>query len=158
MTLAERDLRAIIAHAEEGYPDEVCGVVIGKPGEPRTHAVRRCRNLANRLHREDPILYPRDARTAYVMDPQDLLRIQLEADENGFEFLVIYHSHTDHEAYFSKTDRELALSGGEPLWADAGYLVVSVRDGKAVEYKLFRWDRLINDFKDQVIPLSPSIL
>jgi proteasome lid subunit RPN8/RPN11 len=153
MALAERDLQAIITHAEEGYPDEVCGIVIGRPGEPGTNAVRRCQNLANKLHQEDPMLYPRDARTAYVMDPQDLMRIQLEADQQGLDFLIIYHSHTDHDAYFSRTDREMALMGGEPLWADAAYLVISVRGGKAIAWKSFRWDYLIKDFKDQEIPV-----
>ena len=104
MDLTQAGLKEIFAHAEEGYPDEVCGIVLGKAGDPTTHLVRRCSNLANQHHHEDPVRFPRDARTAYVMDPQDLLRIQREADVKGLDFLVIYHSHTDHEAYFSKTD------------------------------------------------------
>jgi proteasome lid subunit RPN8/RPN11 len=154
MTLTEQDLKAIIAHAEEGYPDEVCGIVIGKAGDPKTNAVRRCLNVANTYHQEDPIRYPRDARTAYIMDPQDLLRIQLEADAKGLDFLVIYHSHTDHDAYFSPTDRELALFEGEPLWPSAQYLVVSVRNKKAQDFKSFIWDPLIKDFKNLMVPVS----
>jgi len=154
MTLTEQDLKGIIAHAEEGYPDEVCGIVIGKAADPKTNAVRRCLNVANTYHQEDPIRYPRDARTAYIMDPQDLLRIQLEADAKGLDFLVIYHSHTDHDAYFSPTDRELALFEGEPLWPGTQYLVVSVRNKKAQDFKLFIWDPLIKDFKNLMVPVS----
>ena len=154
MTLTEQDLKVIIAHAEEGYPDEVCGIVIGKTGDPKTNAVRRCLNVANTYHQEDPIRYPRDARTAYIMDPQDLLRIQLEADAKELDFLVIYHSHTDHDAYFSSTDRDLALFEGEPLWPGAQYLVVSVRNKKAQDFKFFTWDALIKDFKNLMVRAS----
>jgi proteasome lid subunit RPN8/RPN11 len=149
MDIPERALREIFAHAEEGYPDEVCGVVIGAPGDPRTAAVRRCANLANEYHRQDRIRYPRDARTAYVMDPLGLLRIQDEADANGLEVAVIYHSHTDHDAYFSKTDRELALFDGQPLWPGARYLVVSVKAGTAGDFKVFAWDPSTKDFVEE---------
>ena len=154
MTLTEQDLKAIIAHAEEGYPDEVCGIVIGKTGDPKTNVVRRCLNVANTYHQEDPIRYQRDARTAYIMDPQDLLRIQLEADAKGLDFLVIYHSHTDHDAYFSRTDRELALFDGEPLWPSAQYLVIAIRNRKVQDSKYFIWDDLSKDFKDLIVSVS----
>ena len=156
MDLTELELREIFAHAEEGYPDEVCGVVIGKPGDPTMNAVRRCANLANQYHKEDPVRYPRDARTAYIMDPMGLMQIQGEADANGFDLVMIYHSHTDHDAYFSKTDRELALFDGEPLWPNARYLVVSVRNRKVSYFKVFTWDRLIKDFKEEFSPVQIS--
>ena len=148
------ELREIFAHAEEGYPDEVCGVVIGKPGDPKTNAVRRCANLANQYHEQDPVRYPRDARTAYIMDPKGLMQVQAEADAKGFDLVMIYHSHTDHEAYFSKTDRELALFDGEPLWPGARYLVVSVNDRKVSYFKIFMWNPVIKDFMDEVSPAS----
>ena len=149
MDLSARQLKEIFAHAEEGYPEEVCGIVIGKRGDPRTSTVCRCINLANQYHREDPIRYPRDARTAYIMDPKDLLRIQHEADSKRLEFTIIYHSHTDHEAYFSATDRELALFEGEPLWPHAGYMVVSVSNMSVKNFKVFKWDSLIKDFNEE---------
>jgi len=153
MDLTQQELKEIFAHAEDGYPDEVCGIVIGKPGHPKTYAVHRCANLANQYHQEDPTRYPRDARTAYLMDPKELLRIQSEADAKGLEFILIYHSHTDHEAYFSKTDRELALFDGEPLWPGAGYLVVSVREGKITNFKVFIWNHLRKDFTEEPSPV-----
>lgn len=149
MALTQRELNDIFAHAEEGYPDEVCGIVIGKPDDPSTNVVRRCSNLANQYHQDDPIRYPRDAKTAYIMDPKGLLEIQDEADAKGFEFVLSYHSHPDHDAYFSKTDQELALCDGEPLWPHLRYLVVSVKNGKVSYYKLFTWDSIIKDFKEE---------
>lgn len=149
MVLTERELNEIFVHAEEAYPEEACGIVIGKPGNPDTHAVRRCGNLANQYHRDDPTRNPRDAKTAYIMDPKDLLRIQSEADAKGDEFILLYHSHPDHEAYFSETDRELALFGDEPVWPQLRYLVVSVKNGKVSYFKLFSWDSLEKQFREE---------
>jgi [CysO sulfur-carrier protein]-S-L-cysteine hydrolase len=146
MVLTERELNEIFAHAEEAFPEEACGIVIGKRDDPSTNLVRRCSNLANQYHRDDPIRNPRDAKTAYIMDPKDLLRIQSEADAKGFEFVVLYHSHPDHEAYFSETDRELALFDGEPVWPRLRYLVVSVKNGKVSYCKAFTWDSIEKQF------------
>ncbi|HWQ68898.1 MAG TPA: M67 family metallopeptidase [Patescibacteria group bacterium] len=146
MVLTERELNEIFAHAEEAFPEEACGIVIGKPGDPNTNLVRRCRNLANQYHRDDPIRNPRDAKTAYIMDPKDLLRVQSEADATGFEFVLLYHSHPDHEAYFSETDRELALFDGEPMWPQLRHLVVSVKNGKVSYFKVFGWDSIEKQF------------
>ena len=156
MELTELELKEIFAHAEEGYPDEVCGIVLGKPGDPKANAVRRCANLANEYHHQDPVRYPRDARTAYVMDPKGLLRIQAEADAKGLDLIVIYHSHTDHEAYFSQTDRELALFDGEPLWPGARYLVVSVKGGKVSYFKVFIWNTVRKDFSEELSPVPQA--
>jgi len=148
MILTERELNEIFSHAEETYPEEACGIVIGKPGDPGTNSVRRCGNLANQYHREDPIRNPRDAKTAYIMDPKDLLRVQSEADANGCEFVLLYHSHPDHEAYFSETDRELALFGDEPVWPQLRYLVVSVKNGTVSYFKVFSWDANERQFEE----------
>lgn len=149
MVLTQPELSEIFAHAEEAYPDEACGIVIGKPGDPNTNIVRRCANLANQYQQDDPIRYPRDAKTAYIMDPKDLLQIQSEADAKGLEFVFIYHSHPDHEAYFSETDRDLALFDGEPLWPQLRYLVVSVKNGKVSYFKIFRWDSIVKQFTEE---------
>jgi adenylyltransferase/sulfurtransferase len=146
MSLTQSELDEVFAHAEESYPDEACGIVIGKPGDPNTNIVRRCANLANQYHQDDPIRCPRDAKTAYIMDPKDLLRIQGEADAKGLEFVLIYHSHPDHDAYFSETDRELALFDGEPVWPNLRYLVVSVKNGNVSYCKVFRWDSIVKQF------------
>jgi proteasome lid subunit RPN8/RPN11 len=149
IALTPLELDDIFAHAEEAYPDEACGIVIGKPGDPNMNIVRRCANLANQYHQDDPIRYPRDAKTAYIMDPKDLLRIQSEADAKGLEFVIIYHSHPEHDAYFSDTDRELALFDGEPVWPLLCYLVISVKHGKVSYFKVFRWDPAIKQFTEK---------
>jgi proteasome lid subunit RPN8/RPN11 len=138
--IARNVLDAIRAHARETYPDECCGALLRGPNEPVR--VRRCRNVQNELHASDPGQHPRDARTAYHIDPRELLAITREADAEGGAIAAFYHSHPDHGAYFSAEDRARAVAEewNEPLYPDAVYLVLAVRNGKAGEMKAFVWD------------------
>jgi proteasome lid subunit RPN8/RPN11 len=136
------ELRALRDQAIEEYPYESCGVIVTRGAERR---LVRCRNAQNDLHAKDPVRHPRDARTAYYIDPPDLLRIgRLEGE--GFAVTVIYHSHVDAGAYFSDTDKRQALIGGEPAYPGAAYLVTSVARGRVESVIAFRWDATRRDF------------
>ena len=142
MILTGDEAARICAQAVAEYPAESCGVILERAGERRLLA---CRNIQNQLHARDPERYPRDARTAYYIDPADLLRIgRLEGE--GFTVAVIYHSHVDAGAYFSETDRRNALMGGEPSYPEATYVVTSVMGGRADAMAAFRWDAERRDF------------
>jgi proteasome lid subunit RPN8/RPN11 len=145
--LTGETLAEIVREAESGYPEEICGMVIGRPGAPDTYRVRPVPNIANRERQEDPGGQPRDARTAYKMDPLEQLRVLREVDARGWEVLAFYHSHPDHAAYFSTMDRERALmADGDPIWPGATYLVVSVIRGRADGTACYRWDAARRDF------------
>ena len=155
--LAEEQLIEIVRQAEAGYPEEICGIVIGRSGSPETYRVRQAKNVANQQRQKDTTGTERDARTAYSMDALDIQRIQDEADQAGLEVLLFYHSHPDHDAYFSAMDRERALwPSGEPLWPGANYLVVSVRKGRARAVRYFSWDLARKDFVTAAATL-PSV-
>jgi len=152
--LPEGPLTEILRQAEAGYPEEICGMVIGQPGASETYRVRPVPNIANRELQEDPGGQPRDARTAYKMDPLEQLRILREADGQGWDVAVFYHSHPDHEAYFSRMDRERALApDGEPVWPGATYLVVSVMGGRARGAASYRWDPHRREFSEMPVRL-----
>lgn len=137
----------IVRQAEAGYPEEICGMVIGRPGASETYRVRQVANIANREPQEDMTGIPRDARTAYKMDPLEQLGVLREADATGCEVVLFYHSHPDHEAYFSVMDRDRALlPDGEPIWPEATYLVVSVMRGRAAGAAMYGWDPRHRDF------------
>jgi proteasome lid subunit RPN8/RPN11 len=142
MVLTAAEQEAIHAQAVEEYPFESCGVILARDGERR---LLRCRNAQNELHARDPERYPRDARTAYYIDPKDLLRIG-DLERQGFAVAVIYHSHVDAGAYFSDTDRRQAMVGGEPAYPDAVYVVTSVVGGAVDAAAAFRWDAARRDF------------
>ena len=151
-TLTPDELGAIRRHAVEEYPRESCGVIVARAGARR---LLRCRNVQDELHAKDPARHPRDARTAYFIDPRDLLQIgRLESD--GFTVAVIFHSHVDAGAYFSPTDRQQALLGGEPMYPDATWVVTSVVGGRAAAMAAFRWSPAARDFV--AVDLTPDAL
>jgi len=96
------------AHCEKQYPDEACGVLLGPPSGPEVTDCRPCANIQNRLHAEDPRAHPRDARTAYRIDPRDLFDLTRDARDRGLAFKAIFHSHADVGAYFSDEDQRQA--------------------------------------------------
>jgi len=140
--ITPEELATIQQQAVEEYPEESCGVILVRGAERR---LLRCRNVQNELHARDPERNPRTARTAYHIDPQDLLRIgRLESE--GFGVAVIYHSHVDAGAYFSETDRRQALIGDDPAYPGTTYLVTAVIAGRVETTSAFRWDPTRRDF------------
>ena len=153
MTLPERQLAEIFRQAEVGYPEEICGMVLGRPNAPETFRVRQVRNIANQEPQRDTAGLARDARTAYKMDPLEQLRALREADQQNWEVVAFYHSHPDHEAYFSAMDRDRALTPDrDPIWPGAIYLVVSVMAGRARSASCYTWDAGRRDFLERSLP------
>lgn len=134
-SISERVLAELFAHADAGYPEEVCGLLLGSRGS--VDEARRCDNRQNALHVEDPVLFPRDARTAYNLGPQDLLFLDrsLRTDR---PVQVIYHSHVDVGAYFSREDELAAAPDGE-LSYPCDYLVIDAQREGARGAILFRF-------------------
>jgi hypothetical protein len=61
----------IYAHADEGYPEEVCGLIFAPRGG-LADEVRRCVNRQGELHRRDPLRHPRTAATAFALGLDDV--------------------------------------------------------------------------------------
>jgi proteasome lid subunit RPN8/RPN11 len=110
---------AILAQSRVEYPNEACGVILGQGG------------IATRLK---PMFNSAASPTFYEFDPKDLLALYREIDDNDEEIIVIYHSHTETEAYPSRTDISYA---GEP---GAHYVLVSTREeiAPATEFRSYR--------------------
>ena len=119
MRIHKQALDAIHAHGAEGYPQEICGVMVGPRGERTVTEVKRARN----------IIVER-ARDRYEIDPRDQIRIQREADAAGLDIVGYYHSHPDHPAQASRFDTERA-------WAGYVYVIVAVHEGKPVDANAF---------------------
>src|SRR5262249_55568494 len=132
------------------YPEECCGLLTG-PAE-RSEAVSAahpCRNLQNVYHQRFPDEYPRDARTAYLLDYRDLERTEEEAGARGERLVGIFHSHVDVGAYFSAEDKRVALLGAdEPAFADFTHIVLDVQKDGVRGGKAFVWDAATRDFAE----------
>src|SRR5215467_5222333 len=129
VTIRRASLDAIVAQAEREFPYECCGFIIGSDS---SEEVRPITNIQNRKHAEDPVAFPRDARTAFLMDPKEHLAVLNELDRRNLALKIVYHSHPDHDAYFSATDRAQACSfdPNEPDYPETAHLVMSIRSGK----------------------------
>jgi len=117
--IARSAFEAIRAHGAEGYPHEICGILVGPRGLRTATEAKRARN----------IIVER-ARDRYEIDPRDHIRIQREADADGQDIVGYYHSHPDHPAQASRFDTERA-------WSGYVYLIVSVANGEAVDANAF---------------------
>jgi len=121
LKISQSHVDVILTQSRTEYPDEACGVILGPIGK----------NLAIRLK---PMINAAHSPTFYEFDPKDLLSLYREIDENDEEIVVIYHSHTETEAYPSRTDIAYA---GEP---GAHYVLVSTREeiAPATEFRSYR--------------------
>jgi [CysO sulfur-carrier protein]-S-L-cysteine hydrolase len=149
-------MAAMRAHAEESFPEECCGALFAAP---HGQVVRRMTNIQNALHGADPATHPRDARTAYQMDPRELFEVNRDADRPGWRILVFYHSHPSHDAYFSPTDRARALWGEpdgdpEPSYPGVAYAVLSVYEGVVRDVKAYAWNDASRDFEEVTLDVA----
>lgn len=145
VTIRRENFAAIVAQAEREFPYECCGFVIG---DETTEQVRPIRNIQNQKHAEDPAGHPRDARTAFLMDPKEHLAVLEEVDRGKLPLKIVYHSHPDHDAYFSPTDRARACSfdPDEPDYPETAHVVVSVKAGRFARAAGFVWDSSRKEF------------
>jgi adenylyltransferase/sulfurtransferase len=143
--LKRQSFDQMTAQAQREFPFECCGFVIG---DGDIEEVRPIVNIQNRRHAEDPAAFPRDARTAFLMDPKDHLAVLRELDQRKLALKAVYHSHPDHDAYFSATDRAQACSfdAAEPDYPGTFHIVLSVRGGRFERAAAFVWDAERRDF------------
>ena len=117
MKLQRSYVDEIISHAREEAPNECCGIIAGRDGT--AVELFRARNAEASPYR-------------YEVDSQDLFRIWRQCETNGWDFLVVYHSHVASEAVPSQTDVRRAT------WPDAYYIVVSLADPESPSVRAFR--------------------
>ncbi len=122
LVIGRDNLKKLQQHAEGTYPNECCGVLLGRVSGTRNgvELAVACKNVKA------------ECRTRYEIDPRELVKMQREARERGHEIVGFYHSHPDHDAMWSDTDLV------EAHWIECSYVIVSVHSGTAAEVKSFR--------------------
>lgn len=146
-SIARACFKMIIAQAEQEFPFECCGFIIG---DGAVNEVRPITNIQNARHAENPAAFTRDARTAFLMDTREHLAVLKEVDQRRLKLLAVYHSHPDHDAYFSATDKAQAclFDPSEPDYPDTFHIVLSIRSGKFARAAAFVWEPAIKDFAE----------
>ena len=87
----------MIAHATEGFPLEVCGILGGREGT--ISAIYRMTNTDR-------------SNEHFMMDPREQFAVVKALRTNGVEMTAIYHSHPETPARPSGEDIRLALTPG----------------------------------------------
>lgn len=124
-------------YGEAAYPAECCGALIGRiAGE--TKEVLRLAPAVNR-RTDDP--------HRYLIAPDDLRRLDVEARAAGQEIVGYYHSHPDHPARPSTFDTQHA-------WPWYSYLIVRIDRGRGAD--LASW--VLDDAQPAMQPESLDVL
>ena len=111
--LRRQELQRMEQHGAEAYPNECCGVLLGKAQDGRK-VVTDILPLNNA--RDD------SPRNRFLILPEDFVQSDREARKRGVDILGFYHSHPDHPARPSEYDREHA-------WPWYTYLILAVEKG-----------------------------
>jgi proteasome lid subunit RPN8/RPN11 len=142
LKIRRADVEAIAAQARSGYPHEVCGVLIGVS---RDGAVRVARAIpATNRETERPAV-------RYQIAPEDLIAVQRSAREEGLDIVGYFHSHPDHPARPSETDRRIAAEG---LSDGVVHVVVGVAGGRDTEATAWVFRDLRQSFEEEPLELE----
>lgn len=123
--------------ALQGYPHEVCGLLVGRDAGGAT-AVERITQAGN--------LATDRLADRYTLDPEDFLAADQDARRDGLEIVGVWHTHPDHPARPSPTDLETA-------WEGYSYLILSVRRERLAE--VTSWRLRGEEFVEQTIEEVP---
>ena len=114
--------RQMIEDASATFPDECCGFMFGREeGEDRfVSEISIVKNAKEG-----------DKKRRYEISAKDYLKAEQYAALNDLLILGVYHSHPNHPAIASETDRQAA----QPWFS---YLILSVIEGKFDNWRSWR--------------------
>ena len=112
MTIARSVLAAIRAEACRAYPQEGCGALLGPAPGDVSETIPLPNGEADK------------PRTRFAVSPRDYVAVEEWAEAHGLRLLGFWHSHPDHPARPSATDRQFA-------WEGLLTVVVAVARGEA---------------------------
>lgn len=120
LRVAGAQLERLQAHAREGYPHEVCGILAGS----------RDRNQVTEVV---PLLNERadSPRNRYRVSGLAMMKAEQAIEERGLEVVGYYHSHPDHPSHYSDYDRDHALP-------NMSYPIVSIQEGRVADLASWR--------------------
>lgn len=110
---------AMVAHAQEGAPEEVLGVLVGERDPDRVTRIERATNAAA------------DPERRYELAPAEVVSILDAVERSGEAVVGFYHSHPRGPPAPSATDERLAT------WDGYVYAIVSLEETPSVG--AWRW-------------------
>jgi proteasome lid subunit RPN8/RPN11 len=137
LKLQVEHLNAIATHATSTYPDECCGILLGKIDREGKTLVEiwQTENAWSAETTQDNLNegLARSKQRRYAIAPLDLLKAQKYACDRQLDVIGFYHSHPDCPAIPSECDRSCA-------WQQYSYIIISVPQGQAGDFRSWQLD------------------
>jgi len=132
--------RQIEAEGVSTFPNECCGIMIGRDMRDGD----RVRRIVDRLVPMPNAFDPVEQYHRFTVDPAAQIRAEKEADAEGKLVLGYYHSHPNAPARPSEYDRQHA-------WPFFSYVIVSIQMGEPVDMTSWVLDDATETFQRQNI-------
>ena len=131
------DLREQIEReGAEAFPNECCGIMFGQDRDGK-RVVRRLQPVAN-------VYDPEERYHRFSIDGKQLIEAEKQAADAGEMVLGFYHSHPDHPARPSETDRQAA-------WPFYSYIIVSIMNRRPAAMTSWVLEESTEEFREQTI-------
>jgi proteasome lid subunit RPN8/RPN11 len=124
----------IESEGSAAYPNECCGILIGR--DVTESGVKR--RVVDRLEPGKNVFEADEQYHRFSIDPLAQLKAEREAEKEGKVVLGFYHSHPDHPARPSEYDRTHA-------WPFYSYVIVAIEKGRPAD--MTSW--VLNDVTEQ---------
>lgn len=136
--IPKKVLNSILQEAKKAYPNECCGLLIGKNENGKKNVIRitPITNI-NKTRMQD----------RYEMDPRELEAADNVARQKSIDIIGIYHSHPDHPPRPSAFDQERA-------WPVYSYMIVAVEKGVKFEAQSWVLEDWGGEFQEEVLTIS----
>jgi proteasome lid subunit RPN8/RPN11 len=127
-------LNRIRRHAEETYPHECCGFLLGTNEDGINllgdlyRAENEWRNLPGALTADGRV---ESQENRYLITPEQWMQADTHARQRGLGIIGYYHSHPDHPA------RPSAFDLDHSCWPGESYIIVAVEKGRAAALNSF---------------------
>lgn len=134
LIISPAQIQIIYCHAEQLYPEECCGILLGEIDGisktvveviPTDNVWMQPKSIDNPTALDE---VNRSKTSRYAIDPQAMFAAQKRSRDLQLEIVGFFHSHPDYPAVPSECDRDLA-------WDVYSYPIVSVINGKATDLK-----------------------
>jgi proteasome lid subunit RPN8/RPN11 len=140
LVLTPDQVRQIEEEGARAYPNECCGIMVGRDlsdGACTRRIVERLEPMAN-------VWDEAEQKRRFAIDPLALMKAEKAASEQGHAVLGFYHSHPDHPARPSEYDRQHA-------WPFYSYVIVAITKRRPADMTSWVLDDQTKQFVAQVI-------
>jgi proteasome lid subunit RPN8/RPN11 len=133
LTLRHSEVEAIRQHGARDYPNECCGILLGRAEGDQKQVweavpLRNLRTDPGAAQELLPLESPEKEtkRNRFLIDPREQMRVEKDARARDLDVVGYYHSHPDHPARPSNYDRDHA-------WPWYSYVILSVTEGQPAD-------------------------